>query len=45
LHPLILSGGDLKLIAKFPNRPPIQIETRAALSNNEAHQGKRRKRA
>jgi transcriptional regulator with XRE-family HTH domain len=38
-------GGDLKLIAKFPNRPAIQIETLAALSDDEAHGAKRRKRA
>ncbi len=29
-------GGDLKLIAEFPDRPPIQIDTLGALSEREA---------
>jgi transcriptional regulator with XRE-family HTH domain len=28
-------GGDLKLIAEFPDRPPIQIDTLEALSERE----------
>ena len=39
-------GGDLKLIAKFPNRPPIQIETLATLADREEPKSpSRRKRA
>ena len=39
-------GGDLKLIAKFPNRPPIQIETLATLADREEPKSPpRRKRA
>ncbi|MDE2134929.1 MAG: hypothetical protein KGM97_10715 [Alphaproteobacteria bacterium] len=29
-------GGDLKLIAEFPDRSPIQIDTLGALSEREA---------
>jgi len=39
-------GGDLKLIAEFPNRPPIQIETLATLADQEEPDSPpRRKRA
>jgi transcriptional regulator with XRE-family HTH domain len=32
-------GGDLKLIAEFPDRPPIQIDTLGALSERETTDG------
>lgn len=39
-------GGDLKLIAEFPDRPPIQIETLGMLSEtNPAPTRRARKRA
>jgi transcriptional regulator with XRE-family HTH domain len=38
-------GGDLKLIAEFPNRPPIQIDTLAALNEREPVATQKRKRA
>jgi transcriptional regulator with XRE-family HTH domain len=39
-------GGDLRLIAEFPDRPPIQIDTLAALNEREESESpKRRKRA
>ena len=38
-------GGHLKLIAEFPDRPPIQIETFEALRERGRPVGKKRKRA
>ena len=38
-------GGDLKLIAEFPDRPPIQINTLGVLSEREAPIETKRKRA
>jgi len=37
-------GGDLKLIAEFPDRPPIQIDTLGALSERKAPVETKRKR-
>jgi len=38
-------GGELKLIAEFPDRPPIQIDTLGALSGREAPVETKHKRA
>jgi len=38
-------GGDLKLIAEFPDRPPIQIDTLAVLDERGPSTEKKRKRA
>ena len=38
-------GGDLKLIAEFPDRPPIQIDTLGALNEREAPVKTKQKRA
>lgn len=38
-------GGDLKLIAEFPHRPPIRIETLAELGAEPAEEKPARKRA
>lgn len=38
-------GGDLKLIAEFPDRPSIQIDTLSALSGSNSSVEAKRKRA
>jgi transcriptional regulator with XRE-family HTH domain len=38
-------GGDLKLIAEFPNRPPIRIDTLTVLNERETASVRKRKRA
>lgn len=38
-------GGNLKLIAEFPDRPPIQIDTLGMLSEREPAIDVKRKRA
>lgn len=38
-------GGDLKLIAEFPDRPPIQIDTLGLLAEGDSPAEPKRKRA
>ena len=42
---LAAMGGDLKLIAEFPDRPPIQIDTLGQLSERGTPAEPKRKRA